>query len=66
MYYRRPTRFTFPEGMSDADAVFATAEAQLGLGGVLATLDVLWVNNPARIAFAEYNRSSYELPPAAA
>ena len=54
VYYRRPTRFTFPDGMSDADAVFAATEAQFGLGGVLAALDVLWVNNPARVAFAEY------------
>lgn len=55
VYYRRPTRFTFEDDMSDADAVFAGAEAQLGLGGVLAALDgVVWVNNPARVAFAEY------------
>lgn len=31
------------------------AEAQFGVGGVLTALDgVLWVNNPARVAFAEY------------
>lgn len=55
VYYRRPTRFTFEDDMSDADAVFAGAEAQFGVGGVLAGLDgVLWVNNPARVAFAEY------------
>lgn len=54
VYYRRPTRFTFDD-MSNADAVFAGAEAQFGLGGVLAALNgVLWINNPARIAFAEY------------
>lgn len=54
VYYRRPTRFTFPDGLSEADAIFAATEAQFGLGGVLATLDVLWVNNPAKTAFAEY------------
>ncbi|MGH3961691.1 MAG: MvdC/MvdD family ATP grasp protein [Pseudonocardiaceae bacterium] len=55
VYYRRPTRFTFEDDMSDADAVFAGAEAQFGVGGVLAALDgVLWVNNPARLSFAEY------------
>ncbi len=54
VYYRRPTRFTVPDGMSEVDAIFAATEAQFGLGGVLATLDVLWVNNPARAAFAEY------------
>ncbi len=36
VYYRRPTRFTFEDDMSDADAVFADAEAQFGVGGVLA------------------------------
>lgn len=54
VYYRRPTRFTFPDGLSEADAIFAASEAQFGLGGVLAALDALWVNNPARVAFAEY------------
>jgi ATP-grasp ribosomal peptide maturase len=54
VYYRRLTRFTFDD-MSSADAVFAGAEAQFGLGGVLAALNgVLWVNNPAQVAFAEY------------
>ena len=54
VYYRRPTRFTLPDGMSDTDSISASAEAQLRLGGVLAALDVLWVNHPAHIAFAEY------------
>lgn len=54
VYYRRPTRFALPEGMSDADAVFAATEAQFGLGGVLGALDARWLNNPVRAAFAEY------------
>lgn len=55
VYYRRPTRFIFLNDMSDADTVFAGAEAQFGVGGVLTALDgVLWVDNPARVAFAEY------------
>lgn len=54
VYYRRPTRFRFPHGLSEGDVVFANAEARLGLGGVLASLDALWVNDPARIAVAEY------------
>jgi len=32
VYYRRPTRFTFADGRSEADAMFAAAEAQFGLG----------------------------------
>jgi ATP-grasp ribosomal peptide maturase len=54
VYYRRPTRFSFPEGFSDADTLLATTEARLGFGGVLAALDVLWLNHPARVAIAEY------------
>lgn len=43
-----------PDGLSDGDAVFANAEARLGLGGVLASLDAFWVNDPAKVAVAEY------------
>jgi ATP-grasp ribosomal peptide maturase len=54
VYFRRPTRFQFDEGMSQADEVFAAAEARLGFGGVLTSMEALWVNHPARIAAAEY------------
>jgi ATP-grasp ribosomal peptide maturase len=54
VYYRRPTRFRFPEGLSDADTLLAATEARLGFGGVLAALDVLWINHPVRVAIAEY------------
>lgn len=54
IYYRRPTRFRFPDALSDADRMLAATEARLGFGGVLGVLDVLWVNHPARVAIAEY------------
>lgn len=54
VYYRRPTRFRFPDALSDGDVGFAYAEARLGLGGVLASLDALWVNDPMKVAVAEY------------
>jgi ATP-grasp ribosomal peptide maturase len=54
VYYRRPTRFRLPAGMSAADEVFAAVEARHGLGGLLASLDVLWVNDPIKMAVAEY------------
>ena len=54
VYYRRPTRFRLPAGMSRADEVLAAAEARHGFGGLLASLNVLWVNNPIRQATAEY------------
>ncbi len=54
VYYRRPTRFTIPEGVSGSDAVLAEYEARLGLGGVLASLDCLWLCHPHAVARAEY------------
>lgn len=54
VYYRRPTRFRLPSGLSSGDAAFAFTEAKLGAGGVLASLPVAWVNHPARMARAEY------------
>lgn len=54
VYYRRPTRFTFPDGMSDPDRVYGAVEARLGLGGVLSALPCLYVNHPHSAARAEY------------
>lgn len=54
IYYRRPSRFTFPDSLSDADTVLAATEARFGFGGVLGALDTSWVNHPARVATAEY------------
>lgn len=54
VYYRRPSRFTFPPGMSAADLAYAEAEARLGIGGVLAALSCRWVNHPHNIARAEW------------
>lgn len=54
VYYRRPSRFTFPPQMSTADRAYAEAEARLGLGGVLAALDCRWVSHPHHVARAEW------------
>lgn len=54
VYYRRPTRFRMPAGLSDGDETFARAEARLGFGGILATIEAQWVNNPFKVAIAEY------------
>lgn len=54
VWYRNPAAFGFPDGMSDVERAHAHREARLGLGGVLATLPVLWVNNPNRAADAMY------------
>ncbi|GAA2395922.1 ATP-grasp ribosomal peptide maturase [Catellatospora methionotrophica] len=54
VFYWRPTRFRLPAGMSAADEVFAAVEARHGLGGLLASLDAMWVNDPVKTAVAEY------------
>lgn len=54
VWYRRPTAFSFPEGMSGPERRHAAGEAKFGLGGVLASLPVLWVNHPSREADACY------------
>lgn len=54
VWYRNPSTFAFPDGMSAVHRRWALTEAKLGLGGVLASLPVLWVNHPARNAEASY------------
>ncbi|ONI83534.1 hypothetical protein ALI22I_34145 [Saccharothrix sp. ALI-22-I] len=54
IWYRSPSAFGFPEGMTATEQHWAMTEAKLGLGGVLASLPVKWVNHPARNADASY------------
>lgn len=54
IYYRRPSRFTFLEDLSITDRAFAEEEARIGIGGVLASLDALWVSHPHDVARAEW------------
>ncbi len=54
VWYRRPTAFRFPAAMSGPERQHAGWEARFGLGGVLASLPVLWVNHPSREADAGY------------
>lgn len=53
-WYRSPRAYQFPDGLSDVERSHANVEAKYGLGGVLASLPVLWVNHPARLADAAY------------
>lgn len=48
VWYRHPSHFVLPEGMSGPERQHAAAEARCGLAGVLSSLNVLWVNYPAR------------------
>lgn len=54
IWYRGPGAFSFADGMTDVELAYAHREARLGLGGVLASLDVLWVNHPNRSADSVY------------
>lgn len=54
VYYRRPTRFSIPAGVSASDGVLAEYEARLGMGGVLTSLDASWMCHPHATARAEY------------
>ncbi len=53
VYYRRPSVFELPDGMSEEVRRFASREAQMGLGGVLASLP-RWLNHPSDNASAEF------------
>lgn len=52
-YYRRPSRWDLPAGMSPEERAWAASEARFGFGGLLSAA-VPWLNHPAAIARAEY------------
>lgn len=52
IWSRNPSTYRFPASMTAQEQDFAYREAKLGFGGVLASLDVLWVNHPNRCADA--------------
>lgn len=54
IWYRSPGAFSFVDSMTDVERAYAHREARLGLGGVLASLDTLWVNHPNRSADSVY------------
>ncbi len=52
-YYRRPSAFRMPLDIAPHDESWATTQARLGFGGVLAAVP-RWLNHPARIGSAGY------------
>jgi ATP-grasp ribosomal peptide maturase len=54
IWYRSPSAFQFPPELSEAERHWAMGEAKLGIGGILASLPVRWINNPNRNADASY------------
>lgn len=62
IWNRNPSSYAFPPSMTAAEQDFAYREAKLGLGGVLASLDVLLANHPNRCADAILSLTSGEWP----
>src|SRR5262245_9631444 len=54
VWYRSPEAYRMLPELSPAEARHARVEAKYGLGGVLASLPVLWCNHPSRVADADY------------
>lgn len=54
VWYRSPSTFRFPDELSATERHWAMGEAKLGLGGVLSSLPVRWVNHANRNADAAY------------
>lgn len=54
VWYRRPRSFEFEPAMTETERRFARGECLMALGGVLRSLDVLWVNHPEKLTSAEY------------
>jgi ATP-grasp ribosomal peptide maturase len=63
VWYRSPKAYQFPADLNTAEREHAKVEAKYGLGGVLMSLPVLWVNHPARLADSAYK--PYQLAVAA-
>ncbi len=52
--YRSPEAYHMPTTLTGPERHHAFMEAKYGLGGVLSSLDALWVNHPSRLADAAY------------
>lgn len=60
IYYRRPTSFEFHPGLSGSECRWATVQARLGLGGLLASLRPR-LNHPHQIGYTSSSRFSCAL-----
>lgn len=54
VWYRSPEAYRMPDELSAPERQHAFLEAKYGLGGILSSLPVFWVNHPARMADAAY------------
>jgi ATP-grasp ribosomal peptide maturase len=61
IWNRGPSTYRFDSELSPQERDFCHREAKLGLGGVLASLDVLWVNHPNRCADAIFKPYQWKI-----
>ncbi|MGB6161737.1 MAG: ATP-grasp ribosomal peptide maturase [Pseudonocardiaceae bacterium] len=61
IWQRNPGRYVFDESLPAEQQEFCYTEARLGLGGVLASLEVLWANHPNRCADAIFKPYQWTL-----
>ena len=54
IWYRRPTPFELDPTLSPSGQQFASAEARMAIGGLLRSVDCLWVNHPEKMVTADY------------
>ena len=54
VWYRRPRAFELDPNMTVVERQFAGAEAREALGGLLRSMNCLWVNHPDRMVAADY------------
>lgn len=61
VWLRRPGAFQFPPTLTPAEHRFANLEAQMAIGGLLRTLDCLWVNHPDKLISSQYKPLQLQL-----
>lgn len=65
VWRRNPTAFGLAAALTDAERQHAHTEAKLGVGGVLMSLPVMWVNRPDLAARASYKPLQLQIAAAA-
>lgn len=54
VWYRRPRDFEFDPALTEVERRFARGECLMAVGGILRSLDAVWVNHPEKLASADY------------
>ncbi|MGH8887849.1 MAG: MvdC/MvdD family ATP grasp protein [Egibacteraceae bacterium] len=61
IWYRRPAHFAFDPSLSPTECAFARQEARMGFGGLLRSVDCVWVNHPERLVSAAHKPLQLQL-----